>query len=533
MAPQPAAGRGLLPARYAFCTVAELQEALRTGACTSLQLAELFLDRIRRLDGPGGFNAVVNRRPEEEVLAEARAADAARAAGKVRGPLHGLPFTAKDSFDFVGLASTWGSPAFADAALERPFPVQNAVSLQRLLDAGAILIGKTNTPPFLADWQSYNRVYGVTRNPWDPARSPGGSSGGSAAALAAGFTPFELGSDLAGSIRCPASFCGLFGHKSTFGTTSPEGHAAVPCLGVTDMAVHGPLARSAEDLDTVLRLVVAPHSLERRGLRIDLPAPRFTSLKGLRVACWTEQPGFDVADQVRAALERAVQALRDAGAEVSLTARPRVDIAAAFDLFHRLLRAVIGARLTPKLRAEKEALVRKLEQKAGRGGPCSPDPDAEEQLQYHRCFLQSHHSASRDQEARAQLRAELERCFTEDADVIVAPATPTTALLHDYPEDMVAHFTPKPGARKLTIDGKEVPYERSQLFWHMWANLGYLPSTAFPAGLDSDGLPVGLQVIGRAYEDRTTIAISGLLHAAMGLERAVPPGLEVDGHAKI
>ena len=126
--------------------------------------------------------------------------------------------------------------------------------------------------------------------------------------------------------------------------------------------------------------------------------------------------------------------------------------------------------------------------------------------------------------------------MTEDADVLLAPATPTTALLHDYPEDMVAHFTPKPGARKLTIDGKEVPYERSQLFWHMWANLGYLPSTAFPAGLDSDGLPVGLQVIGRAYDDRTTIAISGLLHAAMGLERAVPPGLEIDarfGHAKI
>ncbi|MEJ2448714.1 MAG: amidase family protein, partial [Anaerolineales bacterium] len=194
----------------------ELASEIRSGEITSLDLLNLYLNRIERYNNE--INAVVAL---DIAAARARAAEAdkALAQGKIWGPLHGLPMTVKDVFEVVGMPATSGDPTLKDY-----IPTRNAIAVQRLIDAGAIIFGKTNVPFHALDIQTYNEIYGTTNNPWDLSRTPGGSSGGSAAALAAGFTSLELGSDIGGSLRNPAHYTGVFGHKPTFGVVPRYGH---------------------------------------------------------------------------------------------------------------------------------------------------------------------------------------------------------------------------------------------------------------------------------------------------------------------
>jgi amidase len=240
-----------------------LARALRDGRLGARELLEHFLVRIDRHNP--ALNALVWQ-DREGARARADAADAARARGEPLGPLHGLPMTIKESYNLAGAPSTWGVPELRGNLAD-----EDALAVQRLKAAGANVFGKTNVPLRLADFQSYNDIYGTTENPWCKGRTPGGSSGGSAAALAAGLTGLEIGSDIGGSIRNPAHFCGVFGHKPTWGLLPPRGHALGGALSPTDISVIGPLARSADDLETALRLMAGPDALEAAGLQLDLP----------------------------------------------------------------------------------------------------------------------------------------------------------------------------------------------------------------------------------------------------------------------
>ena len=321
--------------RLVFASASAQARAIRSGAVSARALVAACLDRIARHDG--AINAVVASRPAA-ALERATAADAAQAAGVSWGPLHGVPISVKEAFDVAGLPTTFGLPALRDNVAS-----DDALAVTRLLDAGAILLGKTNVPPHLADWQTVNPLYGTTRNPWDLARSPGGSSGGSAAALASGFSALELGSDIGGSIRIPAHFCGVYGHKPSFGLVPGRGHAKPGSFAPSDITAYGPMARSAADLALALDLLAGPDADLAPASRIDLVAGTPKSGATYRVALWADDEAFPVSRETSAALQAAAATLRDLGHVVE-RARPDVTSRELYDVYVHLLRAATSGR---------------------------------------------------------------------------------------------------------------------------------------------------------------------------------------------
>jgi amidase len=454
----------------AYSTAGEMVSALAARRVSALELADAAIARIERLDG--AVNAVVVR-DFERARAAARAADQALARGE-RRPLLGLPMTVKEAHNIAGLPTTWGSPMFKDF-----MPEVDALGVSRLKAAGAVILGKTNVPPFLSDWQSDNPIYGRTNNPWDLGRSPGGSSGGSSAALAAGFTPLEFGSDIGGSIRIPAAFCGVFGHKPSHAIVPSRGHAP-PGLdgGEIPLAVIGPMARTAADLTLALDVIAGPPPEEAVGYRLELPASRGASLDDFRVLMLSEHPLAAVDDEIVAALERLAGQLEDAGARVLRHSDRLPDLAAAH--------AVYMSLLTP-LMSPPEALV-------GQGAPTVG------------AWLQAAH-------AQTMIRRSWAALF-ETVDVVLAPALGVVAFPHDNSPDMQA--------RQFLLNGAKVSYF-GQLAWPGMATLANLPVTAAPIGRTAAGLPIGAQIIGPYLEDRTTIAFAGLIEQAFG-GFTPPPG---------
>ncbi|MPY93629.1 MAG: amidase, partial [Acidimicrobiia bacterium] len=322
----------------AFRSASQLTRELREGQLSSRDLLELYLERIERLDGK--LNAVVTV-DAAAARAAADAADAARRRGQPLGPLHGLPVTVKDCIETAGLRTTAGAPELAEHV-----PVADAVAVARLRAAGAVLFGKTNTPAWAGDCQTYNELFGTTANPWDPSRTLGGSSGGAAAAVAAGLTGLELGSDLGGSIRHPAHFCGVYGLKPTWGIVPGRGHLPPPpgVLAELDVATVGPLARNACDLALALPVLGGPDASRAVAWTLALPPPRATSLGGYRLAARLDDPYCSVDAEVRRLLESAVAALEAAGARVDTAARPP-SLAEGHDLAQRLTTAAISHAL--------------------------------------------------------------------------------------------------------------------------------------------------------------------------------------------
>ena len=322
-------------AAFPFGSAGQLARAVRTGQVSAVELLRAYLERVDRLNP--AINAIVVD-DRERALKDARAADRARAKGAKVGPLHGVPMTVKESFNIPGQPTTFGFPAFAGNVA-----TTDAVAVARLRAAGAVIFGKTNVPMSLADFQSYNDVYGTTNNPWDLTRGAGGSSGGAAAALAAGLTGLEFGSDIGGSIRNPAAYNGVYGHKPTYGIVPKRGHTLSELLvGEGPISVVGPLARSAEDLALALKVTAGP-DLED-GYRLRLPAPP-KSLAGLRVAVWLDQPDLaPVDDRVTGPIEDAARALERAGAKLDFDARPAFDVGEANDTYLQLLLATMSAR---------------------------------------------------------------------------------------------------------------------------------------------------------------------------------------------
>ncbi len=473
-----------------FGSATAIAAAIRRGDIGAREALEHFLARV---DGHNGaVNAVVVQ-DRAGARARADAADRARRNGEDMGPLHGVPMTIKESYQLQGAPTTFGIPAMRDN-----IATSTALSVRRVAAGGANVFGKTNVPIRLADFQSFNEIYGVTNNPYDLTRTAGGSSGGSAAALAAGLSGVEMGSDIGGSIRNPAHYCGVFGHKPTFGLCPMRGHALDDAMAASDISVIGPLARSAGDLAVMVDLMAGPDEIDAPGLCVSLPALT-QGVSGLRIAVWDSDPLCPTSAAVKARLQAVCAALSRAGAHVDETARPDFSAEHSHEVFSGLLWSAMAARLPEDVFAKRlEAAAR-----SGANQSASGRIALAETMRLH--------TWARLNEARVKLRWAWRRFF-DTADFLITPIMPTTAFRHAHGPE---------GARRITIDGEDHPYF-SQTFWAGLAGVAFLPATVFPAGLAPDGLPVGLQIIGPAYGDLRTIALAARLEA-MGFGFVPPP----------
>lgn len=479
-----------------FHAASELAALIRRREMSSRELLDHYVARIERYNPR--LNAVVTL-DVERARARADAADAALARGETWGPLHGLPITIKDTIETAGLRTTAGSPDLADRV-----PAADAPAVRRLVDAGAVVFGKSNAPLMAGDWQTYNAVFGTTNNPWDTARAPGGSSGGAAAAVAAGLTAAELGSDIGGSIRVPSHWCGVYGHKPSYGIIPTRGHIPGPpgTLTEVDLAVLGPLGRSAADLDVMLGLLAGPLDDRATAWRLDLPSARRASLRDYRVAAWLDDPAYPVDREVTERLHAVVDGLRAAGVAVDETARPGFALSDAVETYLRLLFPVLISGFVPALAEQLSAVA------------ADPPPGLNEMLaQLARFGTARHTEWLIANETREQMRA---RCaeFFRRYDVLLCPVNQVPAIPHDHHEPL--------GERVIVVNGAECPYPH--LFaWIAVPTMAGLPATAAPAGRTAAGLPVGVQVIGPFLEDRTTIDFARRLAEVCGGYEP-PPG---------
>jgi amidase len=477
-----------------FLPATDLTRLLRDGDISSVELLEQFLARVEQ-HGPA-VNAVVAL---DAVRARERAsqADAARRRGESWGPLHGLPMTVKDAFETEGLVTTSGAPELRDHV-----PDRDADAVARLKAAGAIVFGKTNLPLYAGDMQTYNEVYGRTNNPWALDRTVGGSSGGSAAALAAGLTGFELGSDIGGSIRNPAHYCGVFGLKPTWGVVAERGHIPGPpgTLSRADVGVMGPLGRSAADLALGLDVLAGPSADDAVAWRLDLPAARNGgAVPGLRVATWFDDPAAPIAADTRVLLDDAARALGDAGATVTAVAPP-VGLADLVESWQRLVLPTVSMGLPDR----DFAAFCEID-----GTPVADDESVS--VRALRAMTERHRDWLRADERRHRHRRQFAELFQRH-DVLLAPVMPTAAFPHDTETEMIA--------RVVDVDGVPRPYLEG-LHWAGGIGTLLQPVAVPPVGRTPAGLPVGVQVVAPHLHDRTAIAVAGHLEALLG--GFVPP----------
>jgi amidase len=463
-----------------FLPAWRLTEMIRSGAISCLELLDHYIARVERLDSK--TNAVVVR-DFDRARESARALDTQRKDGRAT-PLLGVPMTVKESFNLAGLPTTWGYEEQRNSAAH-----EDALPVQRLKAAGAVVFGKTNVPVSLADWQSYNPVYGATSNPWNLRHTPGGSSGGSAAAMAAGFSALEIGSDIGGSIRVPAHYCGVFGHKPSWGLCSSRGQSLVPIAGMTDISVIGPLARSAQDLSLGLDAIAGGDPMQDVG-SVSLPPPRAMRLADLRIAVWSSEPGQETDAETTVHIDALADFLEREGAQVGRTARPEFNVTEAFHLYSRLLAAALSGR----------ADAAELERMRTAKGRLSPD-DMSADAVFIRTVDMTHREWLRLNEQRFRLRRVWGEFFRA-WDVLLCPVIATAALPH-----MQQGQT---WEREATVNGRSIPYN-DMLFWPGITCAFHLPASTAPIGMTEGGLPIGVQIVGPFHGDRTTIHVAGLL----------------------
>jgi amidase len=450
-----------------------LAQAIRMKELSSRELLALFLDRIERLDGP--INAVVTFDVERAQRAAA-AADEQLAHGERVGPLHGLPTTIKDAIATEGIRSTGGAIELRDHV-----PAEDAPAVTRLKRAGAVVFGKTNLPRWSGDMQTYNEMFGTTSNPWAVDRTTGGSSGGAAAAVACGFTSFELGTDIGGSVRIPAHMCGVYSLKPSFGVVPQRGYLDHVGGGTTDadINVFGPIVRDPDDLALMLDVLAGPEPEREVAWRLELPPAGGTALADYRVGVWLDDTSCRVARDCMSVLTSAVDRIANAGAKLE-DAHPAVELRAQVALFMQMITAAISPSLPSELADAASG---------------------------------SHHSWLQHEEQRAALRAAWAEWFTE-YDVLLCPVMPVAAFAHDHTDDMTA--------RALTIDGETRPY-LSLISWTGLIGIVGLPSAVVPVGRTSDGLPVGMQIVSPYLHDRRSIHVAQLLRDVLGGYEP-PPG---------
>ncbi len=479
----------------AFFPATTLTQKIRDKKISARELTDYYIGRIERFDGP--LNAVPVR-DFERARSAADDADQAQAEGRNLGPLHGLPMTIKESFNIAGLPTTWGHPEFKDNIDDK-----DAEMVRRLKASGAHFLGKTNVPISLADFQSYNEVYGTTGNPWDITRTPGGSSGGSAAALAAGFSGLDCGSDIGGSIRNPAHFCGVYGHKPTWGIVPPQGHALPGMLAPPDIAVVGPLARSAPDLALAMDIVAGANPLNAAGWKLELPKPQKKSLSEYRIAIWPSDTQAPVSVEMSDRVQTIGDQLSKLGATVSDTARPDIDLEISRQAYSYTLWGVMARGLSAD---EFKAMQKSAEEFA-------PD-DIGPAATMMRAGVQHHKDWLHWNNIRETLRL-VWRQFFDDWDILICPQMATTAFPHDQSDRT---------DRTIMVDNQSQDYFQ-QLFWAGLITVSYLPSTVFPTGPGADGLPIGLQAVSAEFNDYNSIHFAHLMAQEFG-GFVPPPGFD-------
>lgn len=431
-------------------TALETARAIADGRTTAVAECEAAIARIEALNP--GLNAVVVK-DYARARKDAVAADAAIAAGE-RRPLLGVPMTVKESYELAGHVQSMGFVEYRDNVID-----EDGSTVRKLREACAVILGKTNVPVALADLQTVNPIYGRTVNPWDATRTCGGSSGGSAAALASGMVPMEIGTDIGGSIRTPAHFCGVFGHKASYGVIPLDGHRR-PGMDNADrpLSVAGPMARAAEDLAALLDVVAGEI----------LPRARITTLDGVRLLVLIQHPRAAVSQEIATGIERVADVAAGQGAIISKNSDLLPDLDRLFDDYIRMLMVVIS------------------------GGAPAPDGSVMTVRQWFGL-----------QDVQAQVQRQFAVLF-EAFDAILCPVHGSTAFPHDDTPDMAA--------RTIMIDGKSTPYA-DQFAWISMATFAGLPSTSTPIGRARDGLPFGMQVIAANRRDHDAIMLSGLLSA--------------------
>ncbi|HQT63092.1 MAG: amidase [Acidocella sp. 20-57-95] len=464
----------------AFATARRIASLIKAGKISALEVTDFYIARIEAFDD--ALNAVVVR-DFDRARAQAKSLDRTKKKHAKLPPLYGVPMTLKESFDVAGLPTTWGVEAARDNIAKT-----DAIAVQRFKAAGAVVLGKTNVPVMLADWQSSNPIYGTSNNPWDMARSPGGSSGGSAASLAAGFSALDAGSDIGNSLRDPAHYCGIYAHKPTYGICAMRGHSLSGSFAPPDISCIGPMARSAGDLALGLSVMAGPEEIEA-GWQLALPKSTVKSLKGLRVAIMADHPLCPVETEISDAMLELGKFLKKSGAKVNYTARPDFDAAAVFENYMLLLNSALSARMPDKVIDKMRQMLNTAADETSPGFMT-----ARGVLLEHRLWL-------RENEERARLRT-VWADFFKDYDVLISPAASTAAVPHDHSGNM--------SERSILVNGEPMIFGQ-QLFWAGYScNFG-LPSTAAPLGFTQAGLPFGMQIIGAPYADATTIAVAGLL----------------------
>jgi amidase len=485
----------LAKSQWSFKSATELSAALAAKKVSAVELTQDAIARIERHDDK--INAICVR-DFSRALEAAHAADAARGRGEAK-PLLGIPMTVKESYNVAGLPTTWGFPPQKDFR-----PSEDALSISRVKEAGGVILGKTNVPLGLGDWQSYNDIYGTTNNPFDLGRTPGGSSGGSSAALAAGYGPLSLGSDIGGSLRVPAFHCGVYAHKPTWALAPLRGHLPPPfppLPGDRDLTVIGPMARSAADLALLLDVIAGPDPLEAgKAYKLALPPPRHSELKNFRVLLIDTDPVMPTDKTVRGGIEKLAANLAKAGVKVERSSPLLPDFAASSRLYMRMLMSFLGASFLPENYAGAQAAAAQL----------SPD-DVSLPAERLRGTALSHRDWVMAEGGRARLRAQWRELF-KSFDAVICPVMPTPAYPHVHSADQET--------RRVNIDGKDYIYP-DQLTWPGIATLPGLPATAIPTGFSPEGLPIGVQIVGPWLEDRTPLKLAELIEREFG--GFVPP----------
>ncbi len=466
----------------ADATAAELTRRLASGEVGSVELLDHLLDRIGRIDPSLGAVCTLDADRARE---RARVADEATARGERWGPLHGLPMTIKDVWETDGLLTTCGDPA-----LRHHVPARDATAVARLRAAGAVVFAKTNVPIQAGDNQTFNELFGTTANPWDTSRTPGGSSGGAAAALAAGLTPLELGSDIGGSIRMPASLCGVYGLKPSWGVVPLLGHIPGPpgSLVGTDVNCGGPMARSVDDLELALDVLAGPEDDDAVAWRLELPpaSDLRAGPEGLRVSVCVDDDRYPVSVEVRDVVLALADRLEAAGARVERTPLP-VPVREGARAWTHLVVAHSGEGLDDRTWEEFRDLA------AG----ADPDDPVSDAL---RALVSSHRERRQWDQRRQEQRRAWARHF-EDVDVVLAPAVQVPAFPHDHERPI-----PFRSMTYRTVDGERSFPHLDLTAWCGAVGAVLLPVVTLPAGFTPAGLPVGVQVVGPWLRDRATLA---------------------------
>jgi amidase len=452
-----------------FSSTTQLATAIRVGHVSATEVLQAHLEQIATHNAT--LNAVITL-DAERAYERARAADAALARGEVWGPLHGVPFTLKDAHATAGMRTTTGFPPLANYVPQEDSPVA-----ARLKAAGGNLMGKTNVHMMLADpAQSINPIFGRTKNPWNSERTPGGSSGGAAAALAAGMTPFEIGTDLTGSIRIPAHFCGVFGLKPTEHRVPLTG--LIPGLPgprpIRIMSCIGPMARTVEDLALLFAIIAGPDGYDTDVAPVPVEEMPQLELKRLRIAFAPTFPSFPVAAEMREAVEEFAGRLSTLGAVVEEAALPQVDFQQELASAGALIGMMMGAF----------------------------QPEEQERPTTLAHYLEALHI--RDQSIAAWEQ------FFEKWDVLLCPPSMMTAFPHCEP------------GSPLSVDSQEVSYWMVSAHSTVFNYTGH-PAVVLPYKLDHDGLPMGIQLVGKRWDEARLLAIARALSEVTGKFQR-PPG---------